>query len=420
MGRAICGNLAKVDISFVLQIATLALTLGLAMPAPAQYKVVHAFSKADGSGPWGSLVVNKKGVLFGTTASGGGGGCNGYGCGVVFKLRQRPDGKWVETVLHSFDSNGQDGIVPYGGPVIGDGGHIYGTTWIGGALGAGTVFELSHTPSGWEEGVLYSFGTENNDGGAPVSGLVVDEAGNLYGTAAGGPGSTAFELSPGPEGWSESILHHFGVESGDGAAPYAGLILDASGNLYGATTDGGKGCTGEGCGTVYKLKPQPDGSWKETVLHRFNNDGKDGVNPGWGSLFMDASGRLYGTTRAGGPAVAGIIYRLTHQPDGHWKESILYNFKQDASGYSPNTGVVMDSSGNLYGTTDYGGAGDCGVIYKLAPGKQGQWTYTVLHTFTGPDGCLPEGNLVPDNNGNYGATALGGDYGAGVVFMLTP
>jgi len=410
------GKLVKCNIRSVLMIATVAATVCIAIPATAQYKVLHSFGLGtDGGGLWNSVTLDKKGRVYGATSGGG-----DYNGGTVFRLTPQPDGEWGEKILHSFFESNDDADGPNGGLVQDREGHWYGTSQGGGGLHAGTVFQLAQTPSGWEENVLYSFGTQNDDGGEPVTGLVMDSAGHLYGTAAYG-GSTAFEFSPGPSGWSETILHHFGVKSGDGLAPYAGLILDASGNLYGATTDGGKGCLAEGCGTVYKLKPQPDGSWKETVLHRFNNNGKDGVNPGWGSLFRDASGGLYGTTRAGGPAVAGIIYRLAHQPGGHWKESILYNFKKDASGYSPNTGVVMDSAGNLYGTTDYGGAGDCGVIYKLAPGKKGQWTYTVLHTFTGSDGCLPEGNLVPDKNGNdYGVTALGGDYGAGVVFEITP
>ena len=397
-------------------LTTLALTLVLANSVWAgQYTVLHSFgSGGDGAGLWGRVSIDKKGQVFGATS---GGGPEGYG--VVFKLSAAPHGNWKESILHSFANGDPNGSEPNGGLVQGKDGHWYGTTWVGGAFGAGTIFDLTHTPSGWEENVLYSFGTQPDDGGEPVAGLVMDSAGNLYGTA--GYGSTAFELTPSPGGWDEIVLHHFGVDSGDGEAPYAGLIRDPSGNLYGTTLGGGGKCQGNGCGTVYKLKPQPDGSWKETVLHRFNNDGKDGVEPGWGSLFMDQTGRLYGTTRAGGPAVAGIIFRLTHQPDGHWKESILYNFKKDASGYSPNTGVIVDSAGNLYGTTDYGGAGDCGVIYKLAPGKKGNWSYTVLHTFNGSDGCLPEGNLVPDKKGNYyGVTALGGDYGGGVVFELTP
>lgn len=136
---------------------------------------------------------------------------------------------------------------------------------------------------------------------------------------------------------------------------------------------------------------------------------------------MDGTGNLYGTTQGGG-CCGGVIYKLTLQPDGHWKEKILYEFKGGAKGYLPNAGVVMDKAGNLYGITDAGGYGDCGVIYKLAPQPTGKWAYTVLHTFgQGDDGCMPEGNLAIDQYGNlYGGTVLGGAYGAGVVFQLTP
>jgi uncharacterized repeat protein (TIGR03803 family) len=406
----------------------------------ASYKILHSFNGADGTGPWGGVTFDQTGSLLGASASGGAGtGCSSYGCGVVFKLTQQLNGNWAATVLYSFERNRQHGAIPYGGLTIA-GGEVYGTTSRGGTYDSGTVFKLVHGATGWVETILYNFGTHKHDGGEPTSGVALDNAGNLYGTAR----TIAFELTPGTDGWEEAVLHRF-VKQGDGGGVFAGVILDASGNLYGTTEGGGIGCVGGGCGTVYEIERTANG-WQERILHYFDNNGKDGVNPGWGTLFMDASGSLYGTTSGGGTNLCGAngvaadleaaqslsgdigncgtVFELTKRPDGRWKETILYNFQKGATGYSPNTGVVMDKAGNLYGTTDYGGdpSCDCGVIYKLAPDAKGKWTYTVLHTFgVGNDGGVPEGNLVMDSKGNlYGGTVLGGTYGGGVVFELTP
>ena len=250
----------------------------------------------------------------------------------------------------------------------------------------------------------------------------MDKAGNLYGTAPYGGSynaGTIFELTPGSGGWKETVLYAFcqGTSCADGRSPFAGLILDLAGNLYGTTYTGGAYKVG---GTVYQLKPT-SGGWEEQVLHSFDNNGTDGMTPGWGSLIMDAKGSLYGTT-AGGGCCGGVVFRLTPGSDGRWKETILYHFQGGANGFEAAAGVVMDKAGNLYGTTIAGGSGcDCGVVYKLAPGAKGKWTYKVLHTFMGYDGAQPDANLILDDNGNlYGTTATGGVYGAGVVFELTP
>jgi uncharacterized repeat protein (TIGR03803 family) len=381
------------------------------------YKVLHSFRGADGTGPWGGLTLDQKGNLFGASASGGDlNECNGYGCGVVFELRLQSNGKWTEAVLYRFASNGNDGYTSYGGVTIGSGKHLYGTTYAGGAYDVGTVFKLKHGPNGWAESALYSFGTRSDDGYEPTAGVAMDKAGNLYGTAPYG-GSTAFRLSPGTDGWKETVLHRFNVRQGDGGGPFARVILDASGNVYGTTLGGGA----YNGGTVYEVQ-HTSGGWKEKVLYSFHLSQTDGNTPGWGSLLMDGSGSLYGTTRGGG-CCGGVVFKLTPDSSGRWKETILYNFQKGATGFSPNAGVVMDKAGNLYGTTDYGGGlCDCGVIYKLARGPNGEWRYAVLHTFgVGNDGGVPEGNLVIDSKGNlYGGTVLGGTYGGGVVFELTP
>jgi len=424
--------------------AIMVLGCSVAQAAP-KYKVLHPFGKgSDGAGLWSSVTLGQNGNLYGATSGGG-----TYGLGIVFKLTPQADGSWTETVLHSFPSFPDDGQGPNGGLVEDNAGSWYGTTIGGGTYHtAGTVFELTNGPSGWQETVLYNFGSHKNDGGEPTAGVVIDMAGNLYGTTPNSNGitngGTAFRLRPGSKGWEETVLHRFGVKNGDGVGPYAGLIPDASGNLYGTTGYGGTGCSGEGCGTVYELSPQPDGKWKETILHRFDDNGTDGVEPGGGALFMDSSGILYGTTAGGGtntgcagakgiggpsksresPNVGncGTVFKLTREASGRWKEAILHDFAPGAGGYLPGSGVVMDKSGNLYGTTDGGGAVGCGVLYKLAPTAKGKWKYSVLHTFGRVgDGCLPQGNLVLDSNGNlYGGTAVGGQYGGGVVFELTP
>jgi len=248
----------------------------------------------------------------------------------------------------------------------------------------------------------------------------------LYGTKPGGGvgyGGTVFELTRGSGGRHETILHTFGLRQGDGERPYAGLILDAPGNLYGTTRYGGGICRGDGCGVVYEFSPEPGGKWKETILHRFDNNGKDGYTPGWGALFMDGFGNVYGTTEVGGSAGYGSLFKLTRGTKGGWKETILHNFSSGSGGNLPNAGVVMDKAGNLYGATPFGGGpSGCGVLYKLAPTAKHKWKYSVLHTFgEGYDGCVPEGNLVIDSKGNlYGGTVLGGAYGAGTVFELTP
>src|SRR5208337_3980851 len=367
--------------------------------AAPKYKVLHAFGEGtDGGGLWSSVTLDKKGNLYGATS---GGGKHGYG--IVFKLTPHTDGRWAETVLHSFKNGDPDGSEPNGGLIQDALGNWYGTTNRDGAYHGGTVFELTPGLRGWTVGVLYAFGEQGGDGYAPTAGLVMDGSGNLYGTAPD-PWSTAFELTPGPDGWDETIMHHFGVKKGDGAGPYAGLILDAAGNLYGTTRGGGSYTVG----SVYELYHTSDG-WREAVLHSFNNNGEDGYTPGWGALLMDSLGRLYGTTEVGGVPGYGTVFKLTKLADGRWKETILYNFKNGPTGWGPGAGVVMDKSGNLYGTTIYGGSVGCGVVYKLAPDPKGKWIYTVLHTFMGYDGAQPDANLILDDKGNlYGTTATGG------------
>jgi uncharacterized repeat protein (TIGR03803 family) len=393
--------------------------------ATPQYKVLYGFTgTSDGGGLWGSVVFDKKANLYGTTSGGG-----AHGQGTVFKLKHQPSGQWTEKVLHSFQID-DDGYSLNGGLTFDPTGDLYGVTTLGGPFGHGTAFQMRPKREGWLLTILYSFCAQPNcsDGGSPYAGPLRDADGNLYGT-----NGSVYELSPGPGGWTESVLYTFCSDSKcpNGEGPYAGLVLDAKGNLFGTTEYGGiypPQCpVGNGCGVVYKLRHMPDGTWKQRVLHTFASFPNDGVKPAVGALAFDGDGKLYGTTNQGGKNVCdttycGTIFRLTRQPNGHWKETILYNFRKGSSGKGPGAGVVIDRAGNLYGTTIYGGTQcDCGVVYKLAPNPDGTWTYTVLHQFTGFDGAQPDANLILDEQGNlYGTTSTGGPGGAGVVFQITP
>jgi uncharacterized repeat protein (TIGR03803 family) len=376
--------------------------------------VLHAFTGGkDGGGLWGSLLLDRHGNVYGTTYFGG----PKMAGGTVFKLTSKANGRWSLSTLHAFGGSG-DGGASTAGLIFDPAGNLYGTTRLGGSHGYGIVFQLRPVArGGWAEKVLYNF-SFYGDGCCPYAGVVMDGVGNLYGTAG-----SAFDLSPGRKRWTETILHSFTCQHGDGCGPFAGLILDATGNLYGTTEHGGtsKNC-GSGCGIAYELRHMPDGTWKETILHSFGNSG-DGAFPGVGALVFDKSGNVYGTTDIGGPNGYGTVFKLTSGSDGRWKETILHGFTQGADGDHVSAGVVMDKAGNLYGTTIAGGDPncDCGVVYKLSPGSNGKWTYTVLHRFTGYDGAEPDANLILDNKGNlYGTTATGGAHGGGVVFQVTP
>ena len=400
----------------VLGLLLLALALGQSALAQDHFKILHAFTgDADGGGLWGSLALDRHGNVYGTTS---GGGTNGGG--VLFKLSSNLDGTWSETVLHSFPASPDDGFSSTGGLVFDAAGNLYGTTMGGGgAFRYGTVFEMTPGLGGWSESVLYSFGTNDDDGVFPYAGPVVDKSGNVYGTTA--PGGAVFEVSPGSGSWNENVLHFF-KGSHDGSGAYAGVTLDQAGNLYGVTERGGA----FGGGAVYQVAHTPTG-WKERVIHSFPSFQTDGVGGQLGYLAIDSQGSLYGVTISGGANTClsgcGTVYKLTRGPDGHWRETILYNFRRGSSGYGPGGGVILDKSGNLYGTTVYGGSQNCGcgVVYKLTRQPNGKYVYSVLHTFQGFDGAQPDANLVIDGKGNlYGTTATGGAGGVGVVFEVTP
>lgn len=314
---------------------------------------------ADGSHPYSPLVFDAAGNLYG--ASYGAYSGIGSGMGTVFKLTPNNDNSWSFTLLHSF-TGGKDGAQPNASLVLDLAGDLYGTTHSGGKYGAGIAFELTPTTAGqWKETVLHTF-TGGQDGSAPF-GLTSDPDGNLYGvTTFGGMESCScgvvFELSKTVSGWKETVLHSFAGEA-DGAFPQS-LVFIAAGNLYGAAESGGKTnyCYG-GCGVVFELTPKVRG---ETVLREFN--GTDGVGPR-GLFFDNRNGNLYGSTYASALG-AGLIFRLVSDHD--WAETVLYDFNASfVNGSEPVGPLTIDQAGNVYGTTFLGGSSDVGVVFEVSP-----------------------------------------------------
>ncbi len=323
-------------------------------------------------------------------------------------------------VLHSFTNNGTDGIVPDGGVIFDTAGNLYGTTWEGGTHSVGTVYELTPAAGGgWTEKVLHSFNNNGTDGAFLAAGPIFDTAGNLYSTTTGGgtySKGTVFELTPtAGGGWTEKVLYSFNGNGADGYAPYSGLVFDAAGNLYGTAYYGGTYSRG----TVFELSPQAGGAWTETVLHSFGN-GTDASAP-FAGLTFDTAGNLYGTTEIGGASNEGAVFELSPQAGGGWTEKVVYSFANNGTdGTIPKAGVTFDAAGNLYGTTNQGGTHNLGTLFELTPAAGGTWTEQVLHSFgNGTDGADPYARLIFDTAGNlYGTTYQGGSYGGGTVFRF--
>lgn len=380
------------------------------------YKKVYSFSGSpDGGDPATRLTFDSAGNAYGTTAAGG-----DFGFGTVFMLT--PSGQ--EQVLYSFTGGG-DGLDPHGGVTLDSAGNLYGTTVAGGfggfcaGDGCGVIFELTPSGGSWSEITLYNF-TGLNDGFGPGSGLVFDNAGNLFGTAPDGGAHSAgvvFELSPTKFGWRYRVIHAF-TGGKDGAVGSLGLLLfDAAGNLYGTSELGGRG----GVGAVYELSPAFGEHWKTTVLYDFKGT-PDAAYP-YGGLILDAAGNLYGTTYFGGQNGMGAVFELTPGPNGAWQENLLYSFQGGTDGSLPTATLIFNANGTLYGTTSAGGrpSCDCGTIFRLTLSR-GQWTQKIVHLFgIKNDGSYPNYELTRDPAGNlYGATPFGGSGGQGMVYQITP
>jgi uncharacterized repeat protein (TIGR03803 family) len=397
--------------------------LAIGAQAADKYSVIRTFNpSAGGAIPYGALLMDKSGNLFGANSAGG---TNGWG--TIFELTPNGTGGWKYTQLYDCGVR-LDCAVPMGSLVLDQDGNLFGVTAFG------NVFEISPDGAGgWTGSVIRAF-NGGFDGSAP-SPLVRDTAGNLYGTnATGGSHSLGyvFELSPAGGSWSLIHLHDFGGSDGAETTNTAGnivggVIFDAAGNLYGTTGAGGSSskCSG-GCGVIFELKNQ-SGVWTESVLHSFG--GSDGSNPN-ASLFMDHAGNLYGTATSGGVDGLGVVFESS-PGSGGWTTRVLHGFTgTHLDGAYPNAALISDPAGNLYGTT-FAGGGDlkscqvmsdfgCGTVFELSL-SAGRWKTTILHAFSGrKDGGFPGGVLLGSDGDLYGAAQSGGKLYEGVIFQLSP
>jgi len=425
-------------------VTVIALTLVASCSAASQETILHSFQLGgDGTGPQSAgVIADAQGNLYGVTM---GGGANALGA--VFELSPQQNGTWTETLLYSFLNNGVDGASPVGSLILDTQGNLYGATAQGGSADDGTVYELTPSRSGpWKETILHDFNCHTSkDGCRPDSSLIFDQAGNLYGETAIGACTqgggidcgTIFDLSPSAGSWTETIIHRFrgGLTAKGGSAPGSGMIWDKDGSLYGVCSTGGPW----GWGLVWELDPGKNGKWQETVLWEFGpavNNPPRGGGPD-SSLVMDNAGNLYGVTPygGGGPGGGGVVYELSPGSKG-WKETVLHKFfesKTDSDGMYANS-LAIDATGNLYGTA-YAGGGvgeprcpdwfmGCGVVFELTPASEGKWKETILHRFKNDSGDGDGGEpwpdrLLLDSDGNiYGTTQRGGDANSGTVFEI--
>jgi len=355
------------------------------------YKILHTFKGARN--PQGDLAMDEAGNLYGTASYGGASGCIGNGCGAIWRLTPQPDGTWASSILHTF-SGGEDGGEPNGGLAWDTHGNLYGTAMVGGNL---TCFMFASSLAGC--GVIW-------------------------------------KLTPQPGGtWTESVVHAFAGP--DGVMPEGNITFDSAGNLYGTTAN--VDIVSPNAPRVWKLSPNPDGSWTETTLyifpliHLYYNKISGGV--------IGPDGNLYGTTEGGYDGTTGeyggTVFQLVPNADGPWTEHTLHTFTGTNDGGGPFTAPILDQAGNLYGTTGFGGAKNMGVVWKLAPNGHGTYSYNVLHTFYGEPAANPLGGLILDGAGNlYGTSYSGGSPncqnpltmfgvepgapGCGTVFKLSP
>ena len=387
------------------------------------FTLLHVFAGEDGAYPFGGLTLDGAGNLYGTTQ----GGVRGNDYGNAFKLAHKGSG-WVLAPLYYF-TGGADGGEPESGLVIGPNGAFYSTTYGGGVspYGVGTVFELTPPPTVcksvlcyWNERVLYPFMGVPDAGLPGYADLIFDQAGNIYGTTAeqgANNKGAVYELSPSGEGWTERVIYSF-TDGSDGGFPYGGVIQDVSGNLYGTAQGGGSDDCPFTCGTVYQLTSAGN-SWTQSVIFSFTGSTTGGQPQS--TLLMDPAGNLYGTTTYYGPDGGGTVFELTPS-NGGWSFSLIASFNC----FVP-VGVTMDSAGNLYGVCGGGGAYGDGWVFKLTH-SNGTWLVHDLHDFSGSDGATPYAPVTLDARGNiYGTTIAGGavgtcynNQGCGVVWEITP
>jgi len=400
------------DANSVLALLTLGFLLGIPQFTSAQnFQVLHNFTNGgDGGTPPYTLAKDAAGRFFGTAATGG-----ANNNGIIFRFAQA-GGSWTLLPIYNFSDN--DGSPGWGLTIAPDGSIFSNASYasvLGGPCGTALMIRPPATVprsvlSPWQETVLRTY--VKREDGCPTGNLVRDTAGNLYGvTQSGGPNGwgSVFELSPSGSGWTENILYAFQGQA-DGGAPYPGLIMDSAGNLYG--TASAKGANNQG--VVFELTPS-GGGWSQHVLYTFQG-GNDGGQPVAGLIF-DNSGNLYGATTSWGSGGGGTVFKLAPS-GGSWTFSVLASL---TGSDGPVASLTMDAGGNLYGTTFMDDSYGYGSVFKLSA-SGGGWTYTDLHDFTGgTDGGYPGGGVVLDASGNlFGTAVLGGANGFGVIYEITP
>lgn len=359
--------------------------------AAGQETVLYGFPGATGGVSPSAGLTSAGSYLYSATALGG-----TYNQGVVYKL----DSSGHETVLYTF-TGGADGGGPIGTVAVDSGGNVYGTTQAGGISNNGVVYKVD---TSGKETVLHSF-TGSPDGADPKAGVVLDPAGNLYGTTYGGGASNAGTVFKVDSTGQETVLYNF-TGGSDGGMPEAEVTLDSSGNIYGTALAGGA----NGVGVVFKI----NSSDQYNVFYSFLTV-PNGAGPKAGVIF-DSAGNLYGTTSQGGPSRSteyGAVYKLSPAA----QETVLFYFSRIANGGTdPTTGVVLDSAGNVFGTTSNGGPAKYGTVYKIDTAG----TESIVYSFTGgADGGIPDASLIVDSSGNlFGTASYGGKSKAGVVFEI--
>jgi uncharacterized repeat protein (TIGR03803 family) len=370
-----------------------------------------AGGSGGGSNPYSKPIVTASGLIYGTAASGG---VKNYG--TIFELNPKAGGGWNARTIHFF-KGGSEGTTPAGNIVFDAAGNLYGVT---SANGGGTVYQLSPNGNGsWTLHTIYSFQGYPN-ANTPYAGLTIDASGNLYGTTNSGGANgvgAIYKLSPNGDGtWTESVLYSLGSYSGDGTFTWAEPVFDAAGNIYGTTVTGGA----FGQGTVYKLSPNSGGTWTESILYSFTGGADQGIPKD--AVWLDSSGNIFGTASADGTNGAGTVFELSPNSDGSYTEKTLHIFGAVGDGYRPYSGLTPDAAGNLYGTTYVGGAHGAGSVYRMHPGTGGGWSENVVYSFTGStDGNAPGIGVTLGNGGVfYGGTSYGGSADMGVIYAVKP